>query len=108
MTVQSTRSWAMFCMALWLMGTVSMAIVATQNFYTIDRLLDAQSNPAFTAAIDKFGRAEARDLLRYFGLTQSDFYHPKVSRRFHPPHFILGPLRLVEINSSPLERSGPC
>ena len=41
MEARTARSWAIFCMALWLMGAVSMAVVATQDFYTIDRLLEA-------------------------------------------------------------------
>ena len=68
------RSWAIFCMGLWLMGTVSMAIVATQNFYTIDRLFETQPNPAFTAALDKLGRAEARHLLRYLSSELNRLY----------------------------------
>ena len=32
-------------MALWLMGAVSMAVVATQDFYTIDRLLAGSRGP---------------------------------------------------------------
>ena len=31
--------WAMFCLAIWMTGTVFVAVVATQNFFTIDRLL---------------------------------------------------------------------
>jgi len=52
-------------MALWLMGAVSMAVVATQDFYTIDRLLEAQPHPAFAADVQKLGHDAARDLLRY-------------------------------------------
>jgi hypothetical protein len=52
-------------MAVWLTGTLWMALVATQNFYTIYRLLDARPNPAFTAAIEKLGEPEARFLLMY-------------------------------------------
>jgi hypothetical protein len=61
-------------MALWLMGTVSVAIVATQNFYTIDRLLDAQPNPAFSAAVNKLGAPEARELLRYLSSELNRLY----------------------------------
>ena len=74
MSVPSIRAWAIFCMALWLMGTVSMAMVATQNFYTIDRLLEARLSPAFAAAVDKLGRPEARDLLRYLSSELNRLY----------------------------------
>jgi hypothetical protein len=63
--MQSARFWAIFCMGLWLMGTVAMAIVATQNFYTIDRLLKAQPNATLTADVEKLGHDETRNLLRY-------------------------------------------
>src|SRR5262245_27451445 len=52
-------------MAVWLTGTLWMALVATQNFYTIYRLLAAQPNPAFTAAIERLGQDQARFLLMY-------------------------------------------
>ncbi len=65
MEARTARSWAIFCMALWLMGAVSMAVVATQDFYTIDRLLEAQPHPAFAADVQKLGHDAARDLLRY-------------------------------------------
>ena len=59
------RHLAIFTMAAWLTGTVWMAVVATQNFYTIERLFDRRPNPAFSAAIDKLGEPEARFLLKY-------------------------------------------
>lgn len=68
------RSWAVFGMGLWLMGTVAVAVVATQNFYTIDRLLEAQPNPAFSAAVNKLGRPEAREVLRYLSSELNRLY----------------------------------
>ena len=65
MEARTARSWAIFCMALWLMGAVSMAVVATQDFYTIDRLLEAPPHPTFAADVQKLGHDAARDLLRY-------------------------------------------
>jgi hypothetical protein len=59
------RRLAIFCMAVWLTGTLWMAIVATQNFYTIYRLLAARPNPAFGAAVEKLGETDAQFLLRY-------------------------------------------
>jgi hypothetical protein len=50
---------------MWLLGTVFMAIVATQNFFTIYRLLDSQPNPKFAAEVEKLGHDEAHDLLWY-------------------------------------------
>lgn len=59
------RRLAILSMGVWLTGTLWMAIVATQNFYTIDRLFAAQPNPAFTAAVEKLGASDASFLLRY-------------------------------------------
>ena len=47
------------------MGTVCVSIVAMQNFYTIDRLLDGPSHPAFAAFVEDAGRENARNVLRY-------------------------------------------
>ena len=68
------RQWAVLGMAMWLMGTIFVAVVATQNFYTIDRLLDAQANPSFSAAINKLGVPEAREVLRYLSSELNRLY----------------------------------
>lgn len=68
------RYWAIFCLGLWLMGAVFMAFVATQNFYTIDRLLEAHPNPAFAADVEKLGQDEARFLLRYLSSELNRLY----------------------------------
>ena len=56
---------AAFCLGIWVMGTVCVSIVAMQNFYTIDRLLDGPSHPAFAAFVENAGREDARNVLRY-------------------------------------------
>jgi len=56
---------AAFCLGVWVMGTVCVSIVAMQNFYTIDRLLDGPSHPAFIAFVEDAGREDARNILRY-------------------------------------------
>jgi hypothetical protein len=61
-------------MGLWMMGNVSMAVVATQNFFTIDRLLQAKPNGEFAADVDKLGHGEARDLLRYLSSELNRLY----------------------------------
>jgi hypothetical protein len=68
------RQWAVFGMAALLAGTVFIAIVATQNFYTIDRLLASQPNPAFGTAVNKLGAPEARELLRYLSSELNRLY----------------------------------
>ena len=61
-------------MGLWLMGTLTTAIGATQNFYTIDRLLKAQPNAEFAADVDKLGYDETHDLLRYLSSELNRLY----------------------------------
>ena len=56
---------AMFCLGIWVMGTVCISVAATQNFHTIDRLLAAGGHPSFADGVDQLGAPAARDLLRY-------------------------------------------
>ena len=72
--VRDARPWAIFCMAVWLTGTVAMAVVATENFYTIDRLLDAKANPVFADDVEKFGYDATRELLRYLSSELNRLY----------------------------------
>lgn len=74
MEVRSARSWAILCIGAWLTGTVLVAVVATQNFYTIDRLLQAKPNPAFVEVINKLGQTETRDVLRYLSSELNRLY----------------------------------
>ena len=65
----------MFCMAFWLAGTIFVAIVATQNFYTIDRLLTDSPNGVFRHAVDTMtSTPTARELLRYLSSELNRLY----------------------------------
>ena len=72
--------WVMFCMAVWLTGTICVAIVATQNFFTVDKLLAGSPNEAFQAAVKTLDSVEtpghpvARDLLRYLSAELNRLY----------------------------------
>src|SRR6187399_1198234 len=72
--------WAMFCLAVWMTGTVFVAIVATQNFFTIDRLLAGSPNESFHAAVKTLDAVETpghpvgRDLLRYLSSELNRLY----------------------------------
>ena len=59
------REAAALCLGVWLMGTVCVSIVATQNFYTIDRLLTRPDNADFVQLVEQIGTSSARDFLRY-------------------------------------------
>lgn len=68
------RRWALVVMGAWVMGSICMSIVATQNFYTIDRLLADRSGAAFTAMVQKLGQPAARELLRYLSSELNRLY----------------------------------
>ena len=63
------RDFVLFLLGAWLLGLIAMAIVAMQNFYTIDYLLDTSPNATFSRGVDVLDSHEgmaARDFLRYF------------------------------------------
>ena len=68
------QRWALVLMGAWMMGTIGTSIVATQNFYTIDRLLDGSPGGAFDAAVQRLGQPQARDLLRYLSSELNRLY----------------------------------
>jgi hypothetical protein len=68
------RQWALVVMGAWIAGSICTSVVATENFYTIDRLLAARANSAFAAAVDRLGAVEARDLLRYLSSELNRLY----------------------------------
>ena len=68
------QRWALVVMGAWLMGSICMSIVATENFYTIDRLLAGSPNAAFATMVQKLGQPAARDLLRYLSSELNRLY----------------------------------
>lgn len=68
------QRWALVAMGAWLAGTVCMSVVATENFYTIDRLLAGSPNGAFRAAVQQIGQPQGRDLLRYLSSELNRLY----------------------------------
>ena len=67
------QRWALVILGAWLMGSICMSVVATENFYTVDRLL-AAPHTALTAAVQKLGQPAARDLLRYLSSELNRLY----------------------------------
>jgi len=59
------RRMALWCLGLWSMGTLAIALVATRNFGLVDQLLDTLPNPRFAEVVNRIGSAPARELLRY-------------------------------------------
>jgi hypothetical protein len=73
--VTRTRSqWALVLLGAWMAGTICVSVVATQNFYTIDRLLAAPANVEFANVVDRLGGTESRDLLRYLSSELNRLY----------------------------------
>jgi hypothetical protein len=64
----------MFCMAAWLSGTLIMVVVATENFYTIDRLLAESPNRVFLETAASMQGPTARELLRYLSSELNRLY----------------------------------
>jgi hypothetical protein len=67
------QRWALVLLGVWVMGSICMSLVATQNFYTVDRLL-AAPQPALTASVQKLGQPAARELLRYLSSELNRLY----------------------------------
>lgn len=57
--------WAIAALGAWAMGSAVVSFVASQDFFTIDRLLAASSNERFAALVAQLGAPDARELLRY-------------------------------------------
>ena len=70
----ASRGWALVILGAWLMGSICTSVVATQNFYTIDRLLAVSPNGHFRAAAAQLGQPQARELLRYLSSELNRLY----------------------------------
>ncbi|HMF93916.1 MAG TPA: hypothetical protein VKE96_06465 [Vicinamibacterales bacterium] len=66
--------WALVLVGAWIAGSICTSIVATENFYTIDRLLAAPAHPSFATAVQQLGQPQARDLLRYLSSELNRLY----------------------------------
>jgi hypothetical protein len=102
------RQWALVAMGAWLAGTVCMSVVATENFYTIDRLLTGSPNTAFGAAVQQLGQGLARDLLRFLASELNRLYF----QLWNVTQLVIGALVLwsiapVRLRSAALDRDGP-
>jgi hypothetical protein len=64
----------MYAMGAWVAGTLIVFVIATQNFYTVDRLLTDSANAAFRAQVDSLGTARGRELLRYLSSELNRLY----------------------------------
>jgi len=72
--VRRREKWAMFCMAIWLFGNIFMMVVATQNFYTIDRLVADSPNDVFNSTVAAMQNPSAYEMLRYLSSELNRLY----------------------------------
>ena len=91
------QRWALVLIGAWLMGTVCTSVVATENFYTIDRLLAGSPNRSFTTAVQQLGQPQARDLLRYLSSELNRLYF----RLWNVAQLVLGALILWLVVGAP-------
>jgi hypothetical protein len=81
---------ALVVMGMWLMGTVASSVVATENFYTVDRVLTTSGNVEFYRDVQKLGYPQTRELLRYLSSELNRLYF----RIWNVTQLVLGPLVL--------------
>jgi hypothetical protein len=93
--------WAMFALGAWLAGSVLISVVATQNFRTVDRLLDESKNAAFSSAVGRIGHSAARDTLRYLSSELNRLYFGL----WNVAQVILGVLVFWLISGGPASRA---
>jgi hypothetical protein len=90
----------MFCMAIWLSGSVFMVVIATENFYTIDRLIEKSPNDVFRVVVETMENPPARDFLRYLSSELNRLYF----QYWNLAQLPLGILALRLVSSIPKSR----
>ena len=81
---------ALVVMGMWLMGTIATSVVATENFYTVDRILKTGTKVEFYQDVFKLGHPQARELLRFLSSELNRLYF----RIWNVAQLVLGPLAL--------------
>jgi hypothetical protein len=90
------QRWALVVMGAWIAGSICSATVATENFYTIDRLLAGSPNAAFAHVVQQIGQPQARELLRYLSSELNRLYF----QMWNVAQIVLGVLALWLIAGS--------
>jgi hypothetical protein len=61
-------------MAIWLFGNIFMTVIATQNFYTIDRLIADSPSEIFNSTVAAMQNPSAYEMLRYLSSELNRLY----------------------------------
>lgn len=85
-----------FLMGAWMMGSITMAFVATQNFRAVDRILTAPADADLQRKLDGLSREDARMILRHLASEMNRFYF----RVWEGTQLILGGLVLMLLMTS--------
>jgi hypothetical protein len=96
------QRWALAVMGAWIAGSICSAVVATENFYTIDRLLASSPNAAFTRVVQQLGQPQARELLRYLSSELNRLYF----QMWNVAQIVLGGMALWLIAGSVTQSAG--
>jgi hypothetical protein len=95
------QRWALVVIGAWLMGSVAMSVVATENFYSVDRLLAASPNARFNSMVQTLGQPASRELLRYLSSELNRLYF----QMWNVAQLVLGVLALWLVTQSPAPES---
>lgn len=85
-----------FLMGAWMMGSVTMAFVATQNFRAVDRILTAPADADLQRKLEGLSWEDARMILRHLASEMNRFYF----RVWEGTQLILGGLVLMLLITS--------
>ena len=68
------QNWFFFCIGIWFAGTAISALIAAQNFYMIDRLIENSASESFRQALATLGPQTGREFLRYLSSELNRLY----------------------------------
>jgi hypothetical protein len=93
--------WALVLMGAWLAGTVVVTVVAAENFYTIDRMLENSKSAAFYTTVLKLGYPPSRELLRYLSSELNRLYF----QLWNVAQLVIGALVLMRLRGVSASRA---
>jgi membrane-associated PAP2 superfamily phosphatase len=92
--------WATFLMGAWVAGALLVSVMASQNFYTIDRLLAGSPSQTFRSLTDQLGDPHGRELLRYLSSELNRLYF----QLWNAAQIAIGVIALLLVGRQPSSR----